>query len=63
MLKPDGRLLIVEYDTLRSNQWVPYPIDFASLKRMNATGFSSIEKLAEQPSQFRQGNIYSALVF
>jgi ubiquinone/menaquinone biosynthesis C-methylase UbiE len=63
ILKLEGQLIIVEYDTLSSNQWVPYPIDFVSLtKLMKAAGFSSVEKLAEHPSQFRQGNIYSALV-
>ena len=63
MIKPNGRLLLVEYDSVISNPWVPYPIDFASLtKLMKAAGFSSVEKLAEQPSQFRQGNIYSALM-
>ena len=63
MLKPEGRLIIVEYDTLTSNQWVPYPINFSSLNElMKAAEFSSLEKLAEQPSQYRQGNIYSARV-
>ena len=63
ILKPEGSLLIVEYDTLTSNQWVPYPIDFASLNAlMRDTGFSSVTKLAEHPSQYRQGNMYSVLV-
>ena len=63
MLKPQGRLVIVEYDTLAANTWVPYPIDFKSLtKLMGEAGFSSVIKLGEEPSRFRQGSIYSALV-
>ncbi len=63
MLKPQGRLVIVEYDTLAANTWVPYPIDFKSLtKLMSEAGFSSVIKLDEEPSRFRHGSIYSALV-
>src|SRR5690349_10546806 len=32
ILKPSGRFIFVEYDTLKSNSWIPYPIDFATLQ-------------------------------
>ena len=30
-LKPSGQMIIVEYDTVRQNRWVPYPISFENL--------------------------------
>ncbi len=63
LLKKNACLLIVEYDTLSANQWVPYPIDFATLKILVAgQGFTGIRKLAERPSLFGRGNIYAALI-
>ena len=32
-LKPDGMFIIIEYDTTRSNRWVPFPIDFTNLSK------------------------------
>jgi ubiquinone/menaquinone biosynthesis C-methylase UbiE len=61
-LKPNARLLIVEYDTMSANQWVPYPIDFNTLKLLMATiGFTNPIKLNERPSAFGKRNIYSAI--
>jgi hypothetical protein len=46
-----------------SNQWVPYPLDFAALKELFlSSGFSLVEKLHEQPSLFGRANLYSAVV-
>src|SRR6478609_2012270 len=62
MIKPDGRIIIVEYERRSANQWVPYPIDFISLVELIKTsGFSFVEKIGEQPSSY-QGTMYSALV-
>lgn len=62
VLKPDARIIIVEYERRSANQWVPYPIDFISLvELMKASGFSTVQKIGEQPS-FYQGAMYSALV-
>jgi ubiquinone/menaquinone biosynthesis C-methylase UbiE len=54
------RFLIVEYDTITANPWVPYPISFQGLDHeFNQLGYKT-HKLAEMPSRFG-GVIYSAL--
>jgi ubiquinone/menaquinone biosynthesis C-methylase UbiE len=61
-LKPDARIIFVEYDMDSPNTWVPYPISFASLrKRSTAFGFSSVVKLEEVPSIYHRASIYSAI--
>ena len=55
------KFLIVEYDTARSNPWVPYPISYANLEQLAKGLGYHIEKLATQPSRFG-GNMYSALL-
>ena len=63
MLRAEGRLILVEYDMTRGNRWVPYPIAFADLGALaEKSGFGSVQKLAEQPSQYQRGNLYSALL-
>ena len=55
--------LIVEYDTDKSNFWVPYPVSFSELESLfKDLGFTSIVKIKEKPSRYHQSNIYSALV-
>jgi ubiquinone/menaquinone biosynthesis C-methylase UbiE len=57
------RFLIVEYDTDKSNFWVPYPVSFSALQSLfNSLGFFSVVKLNERPSRYNRPNIYSALV-
>jgi SAM-dependent methyltransferase len=59
-LRPGGRLLLVEYNTDRGNQWVPYPLAFPTWEKLAAgTGFSNTRLLATKPSRFL-GQIYSA---
>ena len=54
--------LIVEYDTSRSNLWVPYPVSYQNLQQLfTALGYSSIHLLAEASSRFG-GRMYAALV-
>lgn len=60
-LRPDGRLVVVEYDTDHGNQWVPFPFSFGSWTRLAAeAGFRGTRRLASVPSRFL-GSIYSAL--
>ncbi len=60
-LQPDGRFLLVEYDTDRGNRWVPYPLSFLSWETLAAdVGFSNTRLLSARPSRFL-GQIYSAL--
>jgi ubiquinone/menaquinone biosynthesis C-methylase UbiE len=61
--RDDPLFLIVEYDTDKSNFWVPYPVPFSGLQSLfNGLGFSSIVKINEKPSRYHYSNIYSALV-
>jgi ubiquinone/menaquinone biosynthesis C-methylase UbiE len=56
--------LIVEYDTEKSNIWVPYPISFAELQNLfKRMGFSSVVKINEKPSRYHRSKIYSAMVY
>ncbi len=62
-LKDNGCFLIIEYDTEISNQWVPFPISFQTLKILfTEFGYSSITKLKEHPSIYRRANMYSAVI-
>jgi ubiquinone/menaquinone biosynthesis C-methylase UbiE len=58
-----GSFLIVEYDTDKSNQWVPYPLSFVSLTDLfKKAGYSTIEKINETPSMYNNNNIYAAWI-
>ena len=60
VLRPEGRLLLVEYDADQGSQWVPHPISFETWRALaDASGFSGTRKLASVPSRFL-GRIYSA---
>ena len=63
-IQPDGRFLIVEYDTNTPvPQWVPYPISFLHLPALFAkSGYTSVEKLGEHPSIYGRANLYAALI-
>jgi ubiquinone/menaquinone biosynthesis C-methylase UbiE len=60
----NGRqFLIVEYDTLRANPWVPYPLDRASLDALfRVCGFTSFTWLGTRKSIYRRAPLYGALV-
>lgn len=61
-LLPKGAFLLIEYDMQRSNQWVPYPLNFAAaVDLFDEAGFQIIGKLNERPSLYNRANIYSAL--
>ncbi len=60
-LKPQGRLLIVEYNTDRGNLWVPYPFSYPTWEVMaRQNGFTSTSLLETRPSRSFSG-MYSAL--
>lgn len=62
-LHHDSRWLIVEYDTARSNPWVPYPIEKHQLAALfGRAGYHTITALGSQPSRFRQGDLYAAIL-
>jgi ubiquinone/menaquinone biosynthesis C-methylase UbiE len=60
-LKPEGRLVVVEYDTDSGNRWAPYPMSYAAFREMaRAAGFTEPTLLGSRPSRWL-GRIYSAL--
>ncbi|MHB8645008.1 MAG: class I SAM-dependent methyltransferase [Thermomicrobiales bacterium] len=60
LLRPGGRLILVEYDTDRGNRWVPYPLSYSAWAALaRSAGFTTTRLLATVPSRFL-GAIYSA---
>ncbi|MDW3646426.1 MAG: class I SAM-dependent methyltransferase [Bacteroidia bacterium] len=58
--KFEASFLIIEYDTDRSNSWVPYPIKPQALEELFAElGYHQFEKLGEIPSLYHN-KIYAA---
>lgn len=56
MLKPGGRLIVVEYDTDHGNHWVPYAMSFATFAEIvQDAGFTAPERIGSQPSRFLGG--------
>ncbi len=63
-LIPGGVFMIVEYDSDRSNAWVPYPVSFVRLNELfMEAGFSRVEKIKERRSIYQRANLYSALIY
>jgi ubiquinone/menaquinone biosynthesis C-methylase UbiE len=59
-LKPEGRLLLVEYNTDRGNVWVPHPLTYGTWEQLAARcGFARTELLATRASSF-MGEFYAA---
>ena len=62
LLKPDGRIVLVEYDSNNPNQWVPYPISFDRLGRLTRdAGLPSPRLLGSHPSSWH-GQMYAATI-
>ncbi|WPP52441.1 class I SAM-dependent methyltransferase [Catalinimonas niigatensis] len=62
LLNAEGKFIIVEYDTMRANPWVPYPIDFLHLQDLlYDAGFRQVKKLGERTSIYNRSNMYSCL--
>ena len=61
LLRPGGRLVLVEYDADHGNSWVPHPISYRTWEKLaTRTGFAGTRLLHRIPSRFL-GHIYSAL--
>lgn len=59
-LKPNGTLLLVEYNVDSGNPWVPYPLSFETFRQLvTHAGFSKPRLLATFPSRFLR-EFYSA---
>ena len=62
-LKPEGRLIVVEYDTDSGNRWAPYPMSYAAFQELaRAAGFTEPLLLGTRPSRW-MASIYAALTF
>src|SRR5690348_13548382 len=61
MLKPGGRLVLVEYNADKGNLWVPHPLSYPTWEELApANGFVGTRLLATVPSRFLR-EIYAAL--
>ncbi len=61
MLRPGGRLIIVEYGADRGNPWVPHPFTYEQWEKMAArAGFRNTRLLGTIPSRWL-GSMYSAV--
>ena len=59
-IRPGGRFLLVEYGTDAGNDWVPWPLAFATWRRIaGAAGLVGTRQIGEVPSRFL-GSIYAA---
>ena len=62
-LKPNGALLIVEYNVDSGNLWVPHPLTFETYRELAPrVGFSEPRLLAKVPSRFLK-EFYSAVTY
>jgi len=62
-LKPNGALLIVEYNVDVGNMWVPYPMSFNVCRVLvKRAGFTEPRLLARTPSSFLK-EFYSAVAY
>lgn len=62
-LLPNAVFIIIEYDTTRANQWVPYPVPFAELQELFVgVGYHHIRKTGERRSLYQSGGMYVCLV-
>ena len=63
LLKPEGALLLIEYNVDRGNPWVPYPLSFENWCKLAVrTGCSEPRLLAKHPSSFLR-EFYSAVSY
>lgn len=62
-LKPNGALLVVEYNVDAGNMWVPYPLTFETYRALAPrVEFSEPRLLATKPSRFLK-RFYSAIAY
>ncbi len=62
-LKPNGALVLVEYNVDSGNLWVPYPLSFETFRSLAPrAGFSEPRLLATVPSSFLH-EFYSAATY
>ena len=59
----DVLFIVVEYDHMNANTWVPYPIDFQNIEKLfQKMGFGDVVKLGERKSIYGGGNMYACSI-
>lgn len=62
-LKCVGQIILVEYDTERANQWIPYPIRYdKAIEFFSDSGFADIKKVGERTSVYRREKMYACSI-
>ena len=62
-LKPNGALIVIEYNVDSGNMWVPYPLTFETYHDLAPrAGFTEPRWLAKVPSRFLK-EFYSAIAY
>lgn len=60
-IHPDGRLVVVEYDSRPPSRWVPYPVSQERLRELlPAAGFTEPTLVGTRPSRY-SGMLYAAV--
>lgn len=58
-LKHGGKLIIIEYDTDKGNQWVPFPLTYERTSQLlKDAGFVNIVKVGEKDSVYQSGKMF-----
>ncbi len=53
LLRPGGRLIVVEYETASPNPWVPYPLPFERWRKVaEQAGLTGSRLLSTRPSRY-----------
>ncbi|MCF3111286.1 class I SAM-dependent methyltransferase [Niabella sp. CC-SYL272] len=59
-LEPAGMLVLVEYDTLTANKWVPFPVPLLKAKQLaSRCGFRNFHLMGTRPSVYHGGGMYA----
>ena len=62
-LLADAVFVIIEYNTARANQWIPYPVPFMELQSLfGVNGFQHVHKTGERKSLYQSGGMYVCLI-
>ncbi len=62
LLKPHGRIIVIEYDRRGANHWVPNPLPFDKLVALaRDAGLNQPVEIGRRPSGY-QGDLYCALI-